>query len=41
MGCYSQHASEIIKGFNADIILGVKYRNKIFDLVDGDDDGVL
>ena len=34
MGCYSQHASEIIKGFNADIILGVKYRNKIFDLVE-------
>lgn len=34
MGCYSQHAYNIIKDINADIILGVSYRNKIFDLVE-------
>ncbi len=33
MGCYTQGHESILSSFEADIILGVRYRNEIYDLV--------
>lgn len=33
MGCYSQHESELVASFGADIVLGTSNRNKIIDYI--------